>query len=103
MIETPTEAVPLSSHHHHPPHSPQCAKLLGQISEYIDGELEAKICAEIELHLSECKDCQVLVDTTQKTIALYRRHHHTEPALSPETTARLWQALEDADCTDTSK
>lgn len=94
----------MSKHHHpHSPRSPQCKALLAQISEYIDGELEAKICAEIELHLNGCKDCQVLVDTTQKTIALYRRHHHAVPALSPEVAARLQQALDDAGCSDHSE
>jgi hypothetical protein len=37
----------------------------------------------------------VLVDTTRKTVLLYRQHHqHHQIELPPEVTTRLWQALE---------
>lgn len=86
----------MTEHYHR---SAQCQELLGQISDYIDGELEAKLCAELEAHLSNCTDCQVLVDTTQKTITLFRLHHQQTPAkISASISARLWQALDDAGC-----
>jgi anti-sigma factor RsiW len=82
-------------HDHH--HSPRCRELLAQLSEYIDGDLEGALCQEIEHHLASCHDCQVLVDTTRKTVALYRRHHRqTEAELSPEISERLWAALNTA-------
>jgi anti-sigma factor RsiW len=78
-------------------HSRQCQELLGQLSDYIDGELETAICDEIEQHLHSCHNCRVLVDTTKKTITLYQRHHRAaETELSPEVNSRLWQALRDA-------
>jgi anti-sigma factor RsiW len=80
------------SHHH----SPQCEALLSQLHDYIDGELEATLCAEIEAHLSGCDDCRVLVDTTQKTITLYRRQAPME--LPEGALSRLQQALDDAGC-----
>jgi anti-sigma factor RsiW len=49
-----------------------CHDLLDQISDYIDGELEASLCAELEAHLAECPDCRVMVDTMRRTIILYR-------------------------------
>lgn len=80
-------------------HSPQCRDLLAQISDYIDGELEERLCTELERHLADCQDCRVLVDTTQKTVALYRHHYRHQPVpLSPEATSRLWQALDEAGC-----
>lgn len=85
----------MTEHQHR---SAQCQKLLGQLSDYLDGELEAKLCAELEAHLSGCKDCQVLVDTTQKTIRLFRLHHQTEAEISPDVLARLWQTLDQAGC-----
>jgi len=77
-------------------HSPQCQELLAQLSDYIDGELEATLCTEIEEHLAGCNDCRVLVDTTQKTITLYRRQTSVE--LPPDVLNRLWQALADEGC-----
>ena len=69
----------------------RCEELLGQISDYIDGELEASVCAELEAHLTECPDCRVMVDTVRRTILLYR----CEPALElPEgVRQRLYEVL----------
>lgn len=75
--------------HHHTPH---CRDLLGQISDYIDGELEAALCAELEQHLAGCHDCQVLVDTTRKTVTLYRRYGQATE-LPASALDRLWQVL----------
>ena len=87
----------MSTHKHH--HSAECKELLGQLGDYIDGELEAAICAEIENHLAQCDDCRVLVDTTRKTVLLYRHHQQeNEVKLSPDITNRLWAALENEDC-----
>lgn len=81
------------THHHH---SPRCEALLVQLHDYIDGELEAAFCAEIEAHLSGCDDCRVLVDTTEKTITLYRRQTPVE--LPEGAMIRLQQALDTARC-----
>ena len=52
----------------------ECKEMLGALSDYIDGELEERLCAEIEAHMRECPDCQVVVDTLRRTIVLYRTH-----------------------------
>lgn len=85
------------SHQH--THNYSCRELLEQIHDYIDGELETKLCAELEQHLNECKDCQVMVDTTKKTLVLFRRQYRqNQVKLSADTTARLWKSLEEAGC-----
>lgn len=48
-----------------------CRHLLGSLSDYIDGCLEADLCAELERHLAECENCRVVVDTLEKTVYLY--------------------------------
>jgi len=53
-------------------HSAHCKEILSQLSDYIDGELAACLCTELEAHLADCPDCQVMVDTLRKTIVLYR-------------------------------
>jgi anti-sigma factor (TIGR02949 family) len=49
-----------------------CQKYLKQLSEYIDGELDANLCARLEEHLKGCTNCTVVVDTLKRTIELYQ-------------------------------
>ncbi len=49
----------------------QCRALLGSLSEYIDGTLQAEICAQIEKHMEGCENCRVVVDTMRKTVEIY--------------------------------
>jgi anti-sigma factor RsiW len=63
-------------------HTPQCKQLLGSLSEYIDGELQAELCAQIEAHLQDCDNCRVVVNTFRKTVELYEQT--TVPAGLPE-------------------
>ena len=50
----------------------QCLKLLSSLSDYVDGSLEAMICAQIEEHMAECENCRIVVDTLRKTVSLYQ-------------------------------
>lgn len=80
-------------------HTSSCRELLAQISDYVDGELQAELCARLEKHLADCPDCRVMVDTTRKTVLLFKRCYHlTEESLSPAVTDRLWRALDEAGC-----
>jgi len=73
-------------------HKPKCREFFAQLSAYIDGELAASLCAELERHLADCPNCQIVIDTTSKTVSLYRRYG---PAELPEgVSERLWQAIE---------
>jgi predicted anti-sigma-YlaC factor YlaD len=54
-------------------HTPQCRQLMVSLSDYVDGELQAELCAEIEEHLKNCDDCRIVVDTLRKTVELYRQ------------------------------
>jgi anti-sigma factor RsiW len=48
-----------------------CKGVIRRISSYIDGDLEATIVEEIELHLKQCRDCTILVQQTRLTVHLY--------------------------------
>jgi anti-sigma factor RsiW len=48
-----------------------CQGVSRSVSGYIDGDLEATVVEEIELHLETCRDCAVLVQQTRLTINLY--------------------------------
>jgi RNA polymerase sigma-70 factor (ECF subfamily) len=69
-----------------------CHHLLENMSAYLDGETSAELCAEIERHLDGCHDCQAVVDTLRKTIALY--HELPQPALPLEARLRLYASLD---------
>jgi predicted anti-sigma-YlaC factor YlaD len=69
-----------------------CKAVIRELSNYLEGELDAALVRELELHLQHCENCRIVVDTTRKTIEIYC---NTEPAsLPPEVQARLHQALE---------
>lgn len=66
--------------------------MLGSLSDYIDGELEAELCAEIEQHVSECVNCRIVVDTLKRTVTLY--HDHGREPLPEDVKTRLLAALD---------
>lgn len=69
----------------------RCRYLLQGLSDYIDGEAEAALCAEIESHLAGCENCRVVVDTLRRTVLLYREE---APDPLPEgVRLRLFKAL----------
>jgi len=45
-----------------------CKKLAQSLSAYIDGDLDHKLCCEIEKHLSVCRRCSVLLDSVRKVL-----------------------------------
>jgi len=49
-----------------------CREILEGLSEYIDDELAEKTCAEIEMHLKDCHNCRVVVNTLRMTVSMYR-------------------------------
>ncbi len=54
-------------------HSAECRHLLGSLSDYIDGDLQAELCAELEQHMQDCDNCRIVVNTLRKTIELYQQ------------------------------
>ena len=68
-----------------------CRKLLSEISNYLDGEIDPAARQELEEHLAKCPNCWVVFDTTRKTVQIYQG---CEPYPIPETLqTRLQQAL----------
>ena len=48
-----------------------CKKVLLEISNYLDGNLDEDLKRNIETHVRMCRHCKVVFDTTRKTIELY--------------------------------
>ena len=47
-----------------------CEEVLANISDYVDGDLAKDLCAKIELHMGECHNCRVVVDTMRRTVEI---------------------------------
>ena len=69
-----------------------CQKLLQSISDYIDGTRDPALCALLEEHLCGCENCQVVYNTTLKTIDLYHTVESHEE-LPGEVRERLFMRL----------
>ncbi len=68
-----------------------CKRLLEELNLYIDGSLEKEICQQLEAHLHDCPRCRIVLDTTKKTITLFRDEEPLE--IPPLVRARLHQAV----------
>lgn len=68
-----------------------CTEFLAELTDYLDGKPSAAIEAEIRAHLSGCNHCEVILNTTRKTIEVYRNNEIYE--LSPGLRARLHSAI----------
>ncbi len=65
----------------------KCTEFLEILDDVIDESIAAETRAEIEVHLRKCGHCEVVLDTTRKTIEIYRSHEIYE--LSADVSARL--------------
>jgi len=50
----------------------KCHEYIRDLNDYLDGEIEPKLCEEIEKHIGECRNCRLMVDSMLKTVTLVR-------------------------------
>jgi len=50
----------------------KCSEFLNELTNYLDGVLDARTKSELDDHLAWCHNCYVVCDTTRKTIEIYR-------------------------------
>ncbi len=68
-----------------------CKGVIRELSNYIDGELDAVVKQELEHHLAHCEDCTMIVDQTKKTIEILC---DSQPvSLSTDVRSRLHETL----------
>ncbi|HVC47778.1 MAG TPA: zf-HC2 domain-containing protein [Terracidiphilus sp.] len=51
-----------------------CTEFLAQLDELIDGTVTTAMRADLQEHLRGCEHCEVTLNTTRKTIEIYRSH-----------------------------
>jgi hypothetical protein len=51
----------------------ECKRLLEELSNYINHDIDPSICDEIDKHIDNCSPCQVFIDTLRQTVELFRK------------------------------
>jgi hypothetical protein len=68
-----------------------CKKIILEVSNYLDNDIDSALRLELEDHMGHCPDCRVVIDTTRQTIEIYRG---CEPYALPKALHdRLQQAI----------
>jgi anti-sigma factor RsiW len=65
-----------------------CRDLVAAISDYIDGELTATRCRDLEAHLSACPCCDRFTDSLRRAVAVCRASGATRLPKSVQVRAR---------------
>jgi hypothetical protein len=47
-----------------------CNEFLAEFGNYLEGDLATEMRRELEIHLDQCTSCQVIVDSTRKTLKI---------------------------------
>lgn len=50
----------------------KCEELLAALNEYVDGDIDPRICESFEEHLKDCNPCQIVIDNIRQTITLFK-------------------------------
>ena len=51
-----------------------CTEFLALLDDLIDDSVSSDTRTQLQLHLKDCDHCEVTLNTTRKTIEIYRSH-----------------------------
>jgi 5S rRNA maturation endonuclease (ribonuclease M5) len=68
-----------------------CSEFLAQLDDMLDEKATGSLRSDLEQHLRECEHCVITLNTTRKTIEIYRSHEIYE--LPDELRKRLQNAI----------
>jgi hypothetical protein len=68
-----------------------CTEFLKILDDVLDESIAVETRTEIELHLRQCGHCEVVMNTTRKTIEIFRSHEVYE--LPTEVSERLHSVI----------
>lgn len=70
----------------------ECKDVLGNLSNYVDGEVSVELRTALEEHVSKCRRCRVVFGTTEKALKIILDVEPFEVPLA--VSARLYTKLE---------
>jgi hypothetical protein len=47
-----------------------CEEFFAEFADYLENQVSAEVRQELELHLSQCRACHVLYDSSRKTVRI---------------------------------
>ena len=50
----------------------KCPEYISDLNDYLDGQVDETLCAEMEAHIGQCNNCRIMVDTMKQTVSLCR-------------------------------
>ncbi|WP_446744534.1 anti-sigma factor family protein [Silvibacterium acidisoli] len=68
-----------------------CSEFLAQLDDLMDNNVTVTMRADLEAHLKGCEHCVITLNTTRKTIEIYRKHEIYE--LPNDLRDRLQKAI----------
>jgi hypothetical protein len=68
-----------------------CSEFLAQLDDLMENNVTVTMRADLEAHLSTCEHCVITLNTTRKTIEIYRKHEIYE--LPNDLRDRLQKAI----------
>jgi anti-sigma factor (TIGR02949 family) len=69
-----------------------CKEFLQELNEYLDENIDAELRRKLEAHLNACPNCFVILDTTKKTVQVYKGME--AQVIPQEVHTRLMVAIE---------
>ena len=69
-----------------------CKQFLGELNDFLDESVSEEMKADWQRHVNACPNCFVIVDTTRKTLQVFKGSEVKE--IPPDVEARLMRALE---------
>jgi anti-sigma factor RsiW len=69
-----------------------CTRTILEVSNYIDGDLDAALKQELEQHLKDCPECAILVVQTKLTVEIFCDSQPVD--LPQDVRTRLHEALQ---------
>jgi anti-sigma factor (TIGR02949 family) len=69
-----------------------CKEFLQELNDYLDEAIGPEAKKHWQAHVDECPNCFVIVDTTRKTLQVYKGM--VEQEVPDDVRKRVWKALE---------
>ena len=69
-----------------------CKEFLRELNEFLDENIDAETKKHWQEHVNECPNCYVIVDTTRKTLQVYKGMK--EQDVPDDVRSRVYAALE---------
>jgi anti-sigma factor RsiW len=51
-----------------------CSEFLAELGDFLDDKIGGDMRSDLEAHLRDCDHCVITLETTRKTIEIYRNH-----------------------------